>query len=83
MTRTNEKNIKEKIIDALENKITHELSSEYIDKEDELLRALSKLESFGGECKCNQDNVINVINEDGDCPEINGYCLDCGGYIEH
>ncbi len=75
-------NTKEKIVEALEGK-THiqTLSKRYVRAEIELIEELSKLDSWGSDCSCEQEEIIKTISE-GNYPEINTYCLKCGGWVD-
>ena len=58
---------------------TKKLLSNYIDSERKLLRHLDEKENGDGECNCNNREIIRTIFE-GEFPEIQERCLNCGGY---
>ena len=76
------KEIKEKIINKLEGITPHKLADEYIKAEKKLLEGLESLKNWARECNCDNMEIINTIYEgERDYPEISGYCLNCGGYV--
>jgi len=75
-------NTKEKIIEALDGKTpTQALAERYVEVEEELINELSKLSRWGCDCDCGQEEIIRTIY-DGNYPEINSYCLKCGGFVD-
>ena len=61
---------------------TKKLASAYISAERELLNHLHNLENDGCECNCGDREIIRVVYDEGDFPEISTYCLNCGGYVD-
>ncbi len=76
-------NTKEKILETLsDSTIAKALAKKYIEAEAELLEELLKLENYGEMCNCDCEEVINIIFE-GECLEVNTYCLNCGGDVNN
>ena len=61
----------------LEDKI-----KQYYKLEEEILKEISKKESFGMECDCDECLIFKTIKEDGEWDEIEAVCINCGGYKE-
>lgn len=49
--------------------------------EAKILDELAKLPSWAAECRCDDCTVWNYLNENGEWPEIEAFCLNCGGYV--
>jgi len=78
--KTETQEIKEQIINKLENKTSNIFAEEYVEAEQKLLNKLEELEGWGGECNCDDREIIRIINVN-DFDEISTYCLNCGGYV--
>jgi len=55
---------------------------QYYKLEKEILNEISKKESFGMECSCDDCLVFKTIKEDGEWDEIEVVCINCGGFKE-
>ena len=59
------------------------LNDAYLKAENELRKALYKLENYGIECDCEGEHAITkFVREEGQWDEIEIVCLDCGGMCE-
>ena len=56
---------------------------EYVNAEKTLLNELSKKPMYGNDCGCHggEHEVISIINETTEEPEIEKFCLSCGGSV--
>lgn len=64
------------------NKSILKLNDAYIKAENNLMNAIRKLENCGGECDCDDTDVVSFA--EGDCNEgrwVESFCLNCGGNI--
>lgn len=57
--------------------------AEYQKALDVIWKYITKLLSFGKECKCEEldtDDTFDTIDYTSDAPTVNRWCLICGGY---
>lgn len=77
-----EEETKQKVINRLKGKTSHDYHTEYCEAEQKLRDSLKELSNFGKDCDCEECEECKIIHE-GNFDEINIYCLDCGGYISY
>lgn len=55
----------------------------YVKTEDNLIKAIEELPNYGKDCSCGSVNKDTVaLIKSGEFPEIQTFCLKCGGFLE-